>query len=157
VANRHWEKIFGTGMVVTSEDLGTQGDLPSHPELLDWLATELVARHWDLKHLVKLLVTSAAYRQSSRVTPPLLQRDPDNRLLARGPRQRLDAEAVRDQALLVSGLLSRKMYGPPGRPSLGAWATYGLGSKNENLPGFARACSSSAAERYLRRRPRRGL
>jgi len=128
VANRHWEKLFGVGLVATSEDFGAQGELPSHPELLDWLATELVARRWDLKYLVKLLVTSATYRQSSRVTPQLLDRDPDNRLLARGPRFRVDAEVVRDQALFASGLLSRKMYGPPVRPvqpSFGLSAAFG--------------------------------
>ena len=101
----------------TSEDFGTQGDQPQHPELLDWLATELVAAHWDTKALLRLLVTSAAYRQSSQVTPALVERDPDNRLLARGPRFRLSAEVVRDQALAVSGLLSPKMYGPPVRPA----------------------------------------
>lgn len=128
VVNRYWEKVFGIGLVATSEDFGTQGELPSHPELLDWLAAEIVARHWDLKYLVKLLVTSATYRQSSRMTPQRFERDPDNRLLARGPRFRLDAEAVRDQALLVSGLLSRKMYGPPVRPmqpSFGLSAAFG--------------------------------
>ena len=111
IANRYWEQIFGIGIVSSSEEFGSQGDLPVHPELLDWLATELVAAHWDTKTLVRLLVTSAAYRQSSRVTPELIERDPDNRLLARGPRFRLGAEVVRDQALLASGLLSPKMYG----------------------------------------------
>ena len=92
------------GLVLTCEDFGTRGELPSHPDLLDYLATELIASHWDIKHLIRLMVTSAAYRQSSRVTPELLERDPDNRLLARGPRFRLDAEAVRDQSLAVAGL-----------------------------------------------------
>jgi mono/diheme cytochrome c family protein len=127
-ANRLWEKVFGIGLVATADDFGAQGEAPSHPELLDWLATELVAKRWDVKHLVRLLVTSAAYRQSSRVTPELLQRDPDNRLLARGPRFRLDAEGIRDQALLAGGLLSRKMYGPPVRPlqpSFGLSAAFG--------------------------------
>ena len=113
MANRFWEQIFGIGLVATSEEFGSQGELPSHPELLDWLATEFVRLKWDQKAFLKLLVTSAAYRQSSRVTPELLARDPDNRLLARGPRVRLSAEMVRDQALAVSGLLSPKMYGPP--------------------------------------------
>lgn len=128
IANRFWEQIFGIGIVRTSEDFGTQGDLPTHPELLDWLATEFVSNGWDAKALLKLMVTSAAYRQSSRVTPDLLERDPDNRLLARGPRFRLTAEEVRDQALFVSGLLSQKMYGPPVRPpqpSLGLTAAFG--------------------------------
>ncbi len=116
VANRYWDAIFGIGIVSTSEEFGSQGDLPVHPELLDWLATELVASKWDIKHLVKLLVSSAAYRQSSRVTEELIARDPQNRLLARGPRFRLSAEMIRDQALGVSGLLAQKLYGPPVRP-----------------------------------------
>lgn len=128
IVNRLWEQIFGTGIVRTSSDFGSQGDLPTHPQLLDWLATEFMASGWDVKALLKLMVTSAAYRQSSRVTPELLERDPDNRWLARGPRYRLTAEEVRDQALFVSGLLSRKMYGPPIRPpqpSLGLSAAFG--------------------------------
>jgi hypothetical protein len=128
IVNRYWEAIFGVGLVRTSEEFGSQGELPSHPELLDWLATELVAHDWDLKHLLRLLVTSATYRQSSRVTPELLERDPDNRLLARGPRFRLSAEMVRDQALFVSGLLSPKLYGPPAKPpqpALGLSAAFG--------------------------------
>ncbi|HZJ17139.1 MAG TPA: DUF1553 domain-containing protein [Chthoniobacteraceae bacterium] len=130
VANRFWEAIFGTGLVRTSEEFGAQGELPSHPELLDWLGGELIRSKWDVKHFLKLLVTSASYRQSSRVTPELAERDPENRLLARGPRFRLSAEMVRDQALFVSGLLSRKMYGPsvrPPRPSLGLAAAFGSG------------------------------
>lgn len=128
IANRFWEQIFGIGIVRTSEDFGSQGDLPTHPELLDWLATEFMASGWDTKALIKLMVNSAAYRQSSRISPGLLERDPDNVLLARGPRFRLTAEEVRDQALCVSGLLSRKMYGPPVRPaqpSLGLTAAFG--------------------------------
>ena len=130
IANRYWEQIFGTGIVASSEDFGAQGDGPFHPELLDWLATELVRLKWDTKAFLRLLVTSAAYRQSSRVTPALEQRDPDNRLLARGPRVRLSAETVRDQALAVAGLLSPKMYGPPVKPpqpSLGLSAAFGSG------------------------------
>ncbi|HEY2249905.1 MAG TPA: DUF1553 domain-containing protein [Planctomycetaceae bacterium] len=116
IANRYWEQLFGIGIVSSSEEFGSQGELPFHPELLDWLATELVRLRWDMKAFTKLLVTSAAYRQSSRVTPELQQRDPDNRLLARGPRIRLSAETVRDQALAASGLLSSKMFGPPVKP-----------------------------------------
>ncbi len=130
IANRYWEKIFGIGLVETSEEFGSQGELPSHPELLDWLATELVRNGWDMKQFIKLLVTSAAYQQSARVTPELLQKDPDNRLLARGPRFRMSAEMVRDQALDVSGLLSPKMYGPPVKPpqpKLGVSAAFGSG------------------------------
>jgi len=128
IANRFWEQIFGVGIVRTSEDFGTQGDRPTHPELLDWLATEFMARDWNVKEFLKLLVTSATYCQSARVTPELADRDPDNRLLARGPRFRASAEIVRDQALAVSGLLSPKMYGPPVRPpqpSLGLAAAFG--------------------------------
>ncbi|MCC7420863.1 MAG: DUF1553 domain-containing protein [Planctomycetaceae bacterium] len=130
IANRYWEQLFGIGIVSTSEEFGTQGDLPVHPELLDWLATELVRAKWDMKAFLKTLVTSAAYRQSSKVTPDLDQRDPDNRLLARGPRFRLSAEMVRDQALAVSGLLSAKLYGPPVKPpqpSMGLSAAFGSG------------------------------
>jgi mono/diheme cytochrome c family protein len=116
IVNRYWEQTFGVGIVRTSEEFGTQGDLPTHPEMLDWLATELIRLKWDLKAFLKLLVTSATYRQSSRVTPELLEQDPENRLLSRGPRFRLSAEVVHDQALFVSGLLSTKMYGPPVRP-----------------------------------------
>ncbi len=110
--NRLWQIVFGTGLVKTAEDFGSQGELPSHPEMLDWLATEFIRSGWDVKAMMKLIVTSAAYRQSSRVTPELLARDPDNRLLARGPRVRLSAEMLRDQALAASGLLVGKIGGP---------------------------------------------
>jgi hypothetical protein len=128
LANRYWEQLFGIGIVATSEDFGVQGELPVHSELLDWLATELVQQKWDLKGFLKLLVMSATYRQSSLVTPELQQRDPDNRLLARGPRFRLSAEMVRDQALFVSGLLSEKMFGAPvnpPQPAMGLKAAFG--------------------------------
>ena len=122
--NRLWETIFGTGLVKTSEDFGLQGEWPSHSELLDWLATEFVRNGWDVKATLKLIVTSAAYRQSSAATPALLQRDPENRLLARGPRQRLSAEAIRDNALLAAGLLHEKLGGPSVKPYQpdGLWA-----------------------------------
>jgi hypothetical protein len=113
--NRMWQLHFGKGLVRTGEDFGTQGEYPSHPELLDWLATEF-AKDWDIKRMHKLIVTSATYRQSSRVTKPLLQRDPDNKLLARGPRLRLSAEMIRDQALFASGLLVEKRGGPSVKP-----------------------------------------
>jgi uncharacterized protein DUF1553/uncharacterized protein DUF1549/cytochrome c len=124
--NRIWEQLFGRGLVSTSEDFGTQGEPPSHPELLDWLTTELVARQWDVKAMQRLIVSSATYRQSSRVTPELNQRDPYNRLLARGPRFRLEAEAIRDVALKASGLLSEKIGGPsvfPPQPE-GIWTQH---------------------------------
>ena len=114
--NRLWEKFFGIGIVKTSENLGTQAESPSNPELLDWLATEFIREHWDHKAFQKLIVTSAAYRQSSDVTPELLERDPENRLIARGPRLRLPAETIRDQALAVSGLLVEKIGGPSVKP-----------------------------------------
>ena len=128
VANRYWEQLFGVGIVATSEDFGAQGDLPSHSDLLDWMATELVRSHWDMKAFLRLLATSATYRQSSRVSEEMAASDPDNRLLARGPRLRLSAEAIRDQALAASGLLSSKMGGPPVRPpqpSSGLSAAFG--------------------------------
>ncbi len=114
--NRAWEKFFGTGLVKTTENLGSQAEWPSHPELLDWLATEFVRLHWDMKAMQRLMVTSATYRQSARVTPELLEKDPENRLLARAPRIRLPAEAMRDQALAISGLLTEKIGGPSVRP-----------------------------------------
>jgi Protein of unknown function (DUF1553)/Protein of unknown function (DUF1549)/Planctomycete cytochrome C len=127
IANRYWEQIFGIGLVRTSEEFGTQGEQPSHPELLDYLACDL-ATDWNVKRFLKLLVMSAAYRQSAKVTPELFERDPENRLLARGPRVRLTAEMVRDQALSAAGLLSPKMLGPsvrPLQPNLGVNAAFG--------------------------------
>ncbi|MBI2806153.1 MAG: DUF1553 domain-containing protein [Planctomycetes bacterium] len=134
--NRYWQLLFGAGIVRTVEDFGAQGDWPSHPELLDWLAVEFMepfsrpplagekvavakgerVNSWDVKRLLKLIVTSATYRQASRVTPALVQRDPDNRLLARGPRIRLSADMIRDQALFASGLLIERLGGESVRP-----------------------------------------
>jgi hypothetical protein len=114
--NRFWQMLLGTGLVKTSNDFGSQGEWPSHPELLDWLATELMARNWDVKSMLKLMVTSATYRQASTVTPQLLERDPYNRLLTRGPRFRFDAEMIHDNALAVSGLLNPKVGGASVRP-----------------------------------------
>jgi Protein of unknown function (DUF1553)/Protein of unknown function (DUF1549) len=113
--NRLWQAYFGTGIVATPEDFGLQGEKPSHPELLDWLAVEFMdnsPRPWSIKHLHRLIVTSATYRQASRAAPDLLEKDPQNRLLARGPRVRVEAEIVRDVALSASGLLNPKVGGP---------------------------------------------
>ena len=122
--NRLWQTIFGEGLVTTSEDFGLQGAYPSHPELLDWLAVEFIESGFDVKQLLSLMVSSATYRQSSRVTPELLERDPENRLCARAPRFRLAAELVRDNALAIAGLLNRELKGPSVRPyqPAGLWA-----------------------------------
>lgn len=114
--NRFWQQHFGTGIVATSEDFGAQGETPSHPGLLDWLAAEFMGSGWDTKHIQKLIVMSATYRQSSDITPDLRKRDPGNRLLARGPKFRLDAEVLRDQSLSLSGLLVEEIGGRGVRP-----------------------------------------
>jgi Protein of unknown function (DUF1553) len=121
--NRAWERFFGTGIVKSSENFGSQADWPSHPELLDWLATEFVRLNWDMKAMHKTIVMSATYRQSPHVTPESLAQDPENRLLSRGPRLRLPAEALRDQSLALSGLLVEKTGGPSVRPYMpeGVW------------------------------------
>ena len=117
MVNRLWEQLFGTGLVETLEDLGTQGIAPTHQELLDDLSWKLMNEyHWSLKKLLKEMVMSATYRQDSKVSPELLEKDPFNKFYARGSRVRLSAEQVRDQALAVSGLLSEKMYGPSVMP-----------------------------------------
>ena len=121
--NRYWASLFGIGLVETEEDFGTQGELPSHAGLLDAMAIDYIKSGWDTKAMLRKIVTSATYRQSSRVTPELVEKDPRNRLMGRGPRFRLDAETVRDQALALSGLLSRKSHGPsvfPPQPD-GLW------------------------------------
>ncbi|MDB6175785.1 MAG: hypothetical protein JWL59_5096 [Chthoniobacteraceae bacterium] len=116
IVNRLWQQIFGNGLVRTAGDFGAQGETPSHPELLDWLAVELRESGWDIKHLIRLMLTSATFRQDSRMTPALLEADPENRFLARGPRFRLDAEELRDNALAVGGLLDLTLGGVPVRP-----------------------------------------
>jgi hypothetical protein len=112
MVNRIWQSYYGTGLVATPEDFGRQCEAPSHPELLDWLAVEFMEKGWSLKHVHRLIVNSAVYRQSSKVTHQLIERDPFNRLLARGPRLRVEAEVVRDIALAASGLLNLKVGGP---------------------------------------------
>jgi hypothetical protein len=114
--NRYWQMFFGKGLVATADNFGSQGELPTHPELLDWLAVRFRETGWDVKALVRLLVTSATYRQSSQTTPELLTKDPENQLLARGPRHRLSAEMIRDNALAASGLLVRRVGGPSVKP-----------------------------------------
>ena len=134
--NRFWQQCFGIGIVRTSEDLGSQGEPPSHPKLLDFLAAQFIADGWDVKKTMKRIVMSATYRQSSRMTPELKRRDPENRLLARGPRFRLDAEMLRDQALAVGGLLVEKIGGPSVKPSqpAGLWkAVAYVGSDTMNF------------------------
>ena len=149
--NRYWAQLFGTGIVETEEDFGSQGELPSHPELLDWLAVEFESpsnpadRAWDMKRLLKLIVSSATYQQTSQVSPASLQKDPRNRLFSRGPRFRLEAELVRDQALALAGLLSRKMHGPsvfPPQPE-GLWQAAFNGSDRSWV-------TSSGEDKYRR-------
>lgn len=127
--NHYWQSYFGTGLVETAEDFGLQGDLPSHPKLLDWLATSFIDSGWDVKALQKKIVMSATYRQRSQLSPALLARDPENRLLARGPRYRLPAESVRDNALAAAGLLDERVGGPsvfPYQPE-GLWKEMAFG------------------------------
>jgi len=130
--NRFWQHYFGTGLVKTAEDFGIQGEYPSHPKLLDWLAVDFIESGWDVKRLQKMLVMSATYRQSSRVSAEKLAVDPQNRLLARGPRFRMDAEVIRDQALALSGLLVDEIGGQSVRPyqPAGLWEPVGFGGSN---------------------------
>jgi hypothetical protein len=133
--NRLWQQFFGTGLVKTAEDFGAQGEPPSHPELLDWLAVSFIEDGWDMRQTVKRIVTSAAYRQSAQVTKDRLAKDPHNRLLSRGPRFRLDAEMLRDQALFVSGLLVEHVGGPsvkPPQPS-GLWEAVAFTGSNTGI------------------------
>jgi len=135
IVNRYWQMYFGTGLVKTAEDFGSQGERPSHPELLDWLADEFVRSGWDVKAMQRLIVTSATYRQASVVTPPLFARDPDNRFLARQSRLRLPAEFIRDQALAAAGLLNRDIGGAsvsPYNPS-GLWEELSFRTDNNEF------------------------
>jgi hypothetical protein len=122
--NRFWQQCFGKGIVGTTEDFGNQGALPSHPELLDWLAVKFREEGWDVKAMLKYITLSATYRQSAKITPELLERDPENRFLARAPRLRLSAEMIRDHVLAASGLLVRTVGGPSVKPYQppGLWA-----------------------------------
>ena len=134
-ANRYWQQLFGTGLVATSEDFGAQGDNPTHPELLDWLAFDFRDSGWDIKRFFRSLVTSATYRQSTKATPVKFERDPQNRLLSRGARFRMDGEMVRDYALAASGLLVRTIGGPSVRPYQpeGVWSTVAMPQSNTRV------------------------
>ena len=116
IVNRHWQRLFGRGLVKTPEDFGAQGSFPSHPQLLDWLAVEFMESGWDVRHLLKTIANSATYRQSSAVSPKSLALDPDNELLSRAPRRRLPGNVLRDQALFVGGLLVEQEGGPSVKP-----------------------------------------
>ncbi|MBI1904221.1 MAG: PSD1 domain-containing protein [Planctomycetia bacterium] len=147
--NRFWQQFFGRGIVKTSEDFGAQGQWPTHPELLDWLAREFVESGWNVKRLLKLIVTSAAYRQSSRVTPELFERDPENALVARGPRFRMDAEMVRDAALFTSGLLVEKIGGKSVKPYQPAGIWEAVGFVGSNTRDFKREDGESLYRRSM--------
>ena len=146
--NRFWARIFGTGLVKTIEDFGSQGEYPSHPELLDWLAVEFMDSGWDVRHVLKTILMCRTYRQDSTITRDAFARDPVNRLLARGPRFRIDAEAVRDSALAVSGLLDRSVGGPSVYP----YHPEGLWLEINNRPGLSRAYPHTADTPQLYRR-----
>jgi hypothetical protein len=146
--NRYWLQVFGTGIVKTAEDFGAQGEPPSHPELLDWLAIRFREDGWDVKRLLKRLVMSAAYRQASRVTSEKLAKDPANRLLSHGPRYRLDAETLRDQAMFVSGLLVEEVGGPSVKPPQPAGLWEAVGYTDSNTAHFK---ADSGVEKVHRR------
>ena len=133
--NRFWQSLMGKGIVKTSQDFGSQAEWPSHPELLDWLAVDFVENGWDVKRLVKQIVTSSTYRQVARITPELRERDPENRLYARGPRFRLGAEEIRDAALAASGLLVERIGGPSVRPyqPAGLWEELSSRTDSDNF------------------------
>ena len=145
--NRFWQSYFGAGLVKTVEDFGSQGEWPTHLELLDWLATEFVESGWNVKQLQKTIVMSGTYRQSSRVTPELASKDPDNRLLARGPRVRLPAEVVRDQALAISGLLVEEIGGPSVKPYQPAGLWTELAGDATTNKATATTCTAAASTR----------
>ncbi|MBP87667.1 MAG: hypothetical protein CMJ64_13245 [Planctomycetaceae bacterium] len=145
--NRLWQQLFGIGIVRTVEDLGTQGEWPTHQEMLDWLAVDFMESGWDVKHIVKTIVMSSTYRQSSIVTPQLLKRDPENRLLARGARSRLPAEMVRDNALAVSDLLVEKVGGPSVYP----YQPPGLWLEINNRPNYSKAYPTGKGDDLYRR------
>ena len=157
--NRDWQMLFGTGLVKTVDDFGAQGEPPSHPELLDWLAAEFIRSGWDVKAMLRLMVTGSTYRQSSRVAPEAYRRDPEDRLLARAPRLRLPAEMIRDQALRLGGLLVERTGGPSVRPYQppGLWNELGPSCRTTSPGPWARPVptrpvSPSGSGRCPRRR-----
>ncbi len=149
--NRFWAMIYGTGLVKTLNDFGSQAEMPSHPQLLDWLATEFIRSGWDVKHLMRLMVTSGAYRQSAAVSPALQEKDPGNRLLARGPRFRLAAEFIRDGALAVSGLLHDQIGGPSVSPYQPAGLWEELSSRGDSKNWSAQIYEQSHGPDLYRR------
>lgn len=146
--NRFWQRLFGVGIVKTSEDFGAQGEYPSHPDLLDWLSVEFMESGWDVKSILKTMVSSRTYMQSSRITEVNFRRDPENRFLARGPRVRLDAEEIRDNALSVSGLLNVKIGGASVYP----YHPQGLWMEVNNRPGLSRSYPHQTQADQLHRR-----
>jgi hypothetical protein len=151
VVNRYWQMYFGTGLVKTAEDFGSQGEWPSHPDLLDWLAAEFIQGGWNVKAMQRLIVTSATYRQSSVTPPELESRDPENRLLARGPRMRLQAEFIRDQALAVSGLLEDSIGGRSVSPYQPAGLWEELASREDGKNWTAQTYTQSHGPDLYRR------
>ncbi len=162
IVNRYWQMIFGTGLVKTAEDFGSQGEQPSHPELLDWLAVEFMTplpspqgtgakQNWSVRDLLRLIVTSSTYRQSSKIPADLATRDPENRLLARGPRYRLQAEFIRDQALAISGLLNREVGGASVSPYQPAGLWQELGSRGDSKNWSAQFFVQSKGKDLYRR------
>ena len=145
--NRYWQRLFGTGLVKTLEDFGTQGELPSHPQLLDWLALDFQNHDWDVKRSLKTIIMSATYRQSSRTTSAAYQQDPDNRLLSRGPRIRLSAEEIRDHALAVSGLMVHQVGGKSVYP----YQPAGIWMELNNRPGYSRKYPQATGDDLYRR------
>jgi hypothetical protein len=145
--NRYWQQLFGTGLVKTAEDFGIQGELPSHPRLLDWLALEFIRSGWDTKHMYRLILTSATYRQTANVGKAAYRDDPENRLLARGPRMRLDAEEIRDAFLASSGLLVRQLGGKSVYP----YQPKGLWMELNNRPGYSKAYPQGTGNDLYRR------
>jgi hypothetical protein len=145
--NRYWQQLFGTGLVKTAEDFGIQGELPSHPGLLDWLALEFIRSGWDTKHMYRLILNSATYRQTSHVGAAAYRRDPENRLLARGPRMRLDAEEIRDACLANSGLLVQQLGGRSVYP----YQPKGLWMELNNRPGYSKEYTQGKGNDLYRR------